>query len=79
MKLVYDDGKGTEVPVGTQLTNGYMGTYVKYVRIASGPWEEEEDYDDGQIVVRESWGSEPTVPVGKLRPAVRILMEPGDE
>lgn len=79
MKLVYNDGDATPVPPDAKLTNGYMGTYVTVVRIASGPWEEGEDYDDGQVTVRESWGAEDTVPVGKLRPSVCIKLEPGDE
>lgn len=79
MKLVYNDGDATPVPADAQLTNGYMGTYVTVVRIASGPYEEGDDYDDGQIVIRESWGEQTTVPVGKLRPSVRIKLEPGDD
>lgn len=79
MKLVYNDGDATPVPPDAKLTNGYMGTYVTVVRIASGPWAEGDNYDDGQVTVRESWGAEDTVPVGKLRPSVCIRLEPGDE
>lgn len=77
MKLVYSDG--SDIKPDDQLTNGFMGTYVTIVRIASGPWEEGDNYDDGQVVVRESWGAETTIPVGKLRPSVRIKLEEGDE
>lgn len=77
MKLVYSDG--TDVEPNAQLTNGFMGTYVTVIRIASGPWEEGENYDDGRVLVRESWGAETEIPVGKLRPMVRIKLEPGDE
>lgn len=77
MKLTRSDG--TEVQPGAQLQNGFMGTNVTYIRIASGPWEEEDAYDDGRVLVRESWGEEAEVPVGKLRPMVRIKLEPGDE
>lgn len=77
MKLVYSDG--TEVQPDAQLTNGFMGTFVTVVRITSGPWEEDNAYDDGRVLVRESWGAETEVLVGKLRPMVRIKLEPGDE
>lgn len=77
MRLVYSDG--SDVGPDDKLTNGYMGTYVKVVRISSPPWEEGEVFDDGQVLVREGWGAETEVPVGKLRPMVRIKLEPGDE
>lgn len=77
MKLVRSDG--SEVQPGEELQNGFMGTTVTVVRIASGPWEEGEMYDDGRILIRESWGAETEVPVGKLRPPVRIKLEPGDD
>lgn len=77
MKLVYSDG--SDIGPDDPITNGYAGTYVTIVRIASGPWEEGANYDDGRVLIREPWGEETPVPVGKLRPSMRIKLEPGDE
>ncbi len=77
MKLVYSHGD--DVQPGDHISNGYMGTFVTVVRIATPPWEDEEDYSDGTVLIRESWGAEDTVPVGKLRPCMSIRLEPGDE
>lgn len=77
MKLVYTNG--SDVRPDDQLTNGYMGTHVTVVKIASPPYEDENGYDDGSVIIRESWGEQSAVPVGRLRPCVSIRLEPGDE